>query len=1183
MANIEDSLRKELKAMIDAEKPRGAGSHSGSSNKGGSHANGAPTHVKRYDVQAQKQAAAAKRAGITGNSFVPPAKPQGFRSHQQPPASRPPSGERKPFGKPFGKPFPPKAHPGAATKPQAAANSSNAAPAAPEPSMQVDTAKLDDAQMSGRLGVGAGNWFDLVPQPAAPAPAPAAAEKDADGQQQAGKKRKREPMQPTPIEPAVIQRLRASAEKLLSTEVSAYESRKGASMSADDKWMRTVISSGTSSDKLAAMTLLVQQSPLHNLRHLDGLLHLAAKKSRREAQQAVDALRDLFLHNLLPSNRKLRSFVTTVTLHLNALQASGENKKGGFSLKPEVLVWALLEDNLRGKYADFVKLLEAHTADGLTYFKTGAMRTVMQLLAEKPEQESFLLGILVNKLGDPEGSIASKAAYQLSQLVNQHEAMKAIIVREVRQFVYRPHNSQQAQYYATTFLNQIPLRRHETQIAVELIQTYFSLFETVVKRDELGSRLLSALLTGVNRAFPFTNDANAQKEVESHADSVFTVVHKSTLNTAVQALMLLTQMAQRRIEAGDESSTAQSAAATAEAAADADKDDAGEGEPVHQRGSFIDRYYRALYSRLDYASLSGTNKYALVLNLVFRALRMDPSVGRARACLKRLVHTATALPPHFAAGVVFLVAELMRVRGDLRAAVSETESGTPSAAAAAKPATEEQKAAALANLDAALSAPKHSEKSDTAKADAAAAPGQRAAPTQYDPSKREPKYAGADRACLWEIAPLAAHFHPSVRAFADAVMSDPGTALAYSGDPLADFTLMAFLDRVVFKQPKAKVLSAFGKDGEGASGSKGDKVDLEDELQMGYAMVQGKDVEAMKATKSGLLHGHSHMQRRAAKHGRVDVEAPANSASFAEADPSSIRAEDLFLHTFFRTKVVNDSMSGRTKRKLDAREGGDVDGDDDDEEDEEDRFAMKLAESLMRDADPDGDVDDAWASDDGDVDADGDDADEEEVDYSAMDFGEGEAEEEDEDEDEDDDDGFLSAEEDAEDDEEEEHADDAPRSKAAKSKKSHAAEEEDGSDEDEDEDDDDEDAADMPDFLDDLDSDDEQDEEEEAEPASKRAKTLGGKKSGMASGSAFVSADDFEDAMASDNDEEKELRLADQYRAKFGGKKGGKPGKASSSFAPSTKAADSKPGAGGKSGFQKGPGKGPKHGKPARK
>jgi ribosome biogenesis protein MAK21 len=44
-----------------------------------------------------------------------------------------------------------------------------------------------------------------------------------------------------------------------------------------------MLSSGTLGDRVAALTLLVQESPLHTLSSLDSLLAMASKKGKRES------------------------------------------------------------------------------------------------------------------------------------------------------------------------------------------------------------------------------------------------------------------------------------------------------------------------------------------------------------------------------------------------------------------------------------------------------------------------------------------------------------------------------------------------------------------------------------------------------------------------------------------------------------------------------------------------------------------------------------------------------------------------------------------------------------------------------------------------------------------------------------------------------------------------------------
>jgi ribosome biogenesis protein MAK21 len=488
----------------------------------------------------------------------------------------------------------------------------------------------------------------------------------------------------------------------------------------------------------------------------------------------------------------------------------------------------------------------------------------------------------------------------------------------------------------------------------------------------------------------------------------------------------------------------------------------------------VDRFYRALYSKLTLSDVGATSKDSILLNLLFRAIKHDPDATRARAVIKRLVQVALHQPAAFAAGVVLLVAELARSRAaikdmltvpevaaaavaagagaaaavaggagggtaapvDKAAAGADSESEEEDGEAAEKEGdskaaaggeafvlpTPEEKARALRLLqsmaveggdeeDGKPAAGKGAGGTDrtvsfdgpsAAAATAAAAAGTAAAPRiRYDPLKRDPRYAGAEASCLWELAPLALHFHPSVRKFADDVLASPGAPVAYGGDPLSDFTLMAFLDRYMYKNPKQR----FGKgegEGEDKAGAQaaaaaallaaGDDAALSrEQIAAGYAMVQqGVDPAALLAKGGAAAAGAgatSAMQKRAPKHGRADTEAPANTAEFAARDPGAVAEEDRFMHTFFRTQASMDALrpSAAKRRRTEAAsddeeaEGAAADGahaagegdeaaDSDAEEAEMDAFADKLADDLLRTAaggaDPDPD-DDEWLDEEG--------------------------------------------------------------------------------------------------------------------------------------------------------------------------------------------------------------------------
>lgn len=69
----------------------------------------------------------------------------------------------------------------------------------------------------------------------------------------------------------------------------------------------------------------------------------------------------------------------------------------------------------------------------------------------------------------------------------------------------RPNVGEKPQYAVMTFLNQLELSRSDSdvELAKRLIDLYFQFFDAATKDGELGSKLLSAVLTGVNRAHPF--------------------------------------------------------------------------------------------------------------------------------------------------------------------------------------------------------------------------------------------------------------------------------------------------------------------------------------------------------------------------------------------------------------------------------------------------------------------------------------------------------------------------------------------------------------------------------------------------------------------------------------------------------------------------------------------------------
>jgi len=164
--------------------------------------------------------------------------------------------------------------------------------------------------------------------------------------------------------------------------------------------------------------------------------------------------------------------------------------------------------------------------------------------------------------------------------------MKSIILHEIENLLFRPNTSIHGQYYAIITMNQTVLTTRETPIANRLVEVYFMLFAKLLRagvheapeeatapkikskgkkrrgavdweelnqqEEEVNSKVLSAVLTGVNRAFPFSmvenevyvsTTAKSDARFEKHMDVLFMITHDANFNTAIQALILIHQVA----------------------------------------------------------------------------------------------------------------------------------------------------------------------------------------------------------------------------------------------------------------------------------------------------------------------------------------------------------------------------------------------------------------------------------------------------------------------------------------------------------------------------------------------------------------------------------------------------------------------------------------------------------------
>ncbi|XP_040565499.1 CCAAT/enhancer-binding protein zeta [Lepeophtheirus salmonis] len=534
--------------------------------------------------------------------------------------------------------------------------------------------------------------------------------------------------------------------------------------SSQYSWSEKILSSfnhggGTLQDKLNVHTVRLQESPVHHFKSLEALIAHVNTKSRRPMNLCMDILTDLFISHLLVPGRKLKPFLKNPFRSI-ASCASPEKRDR------LILLW-YFESQLKEYYSSYLIALKEVSMDQIEKTRIDGMSKTLSLLIANPEMENILLEGLVNKLGDPVRSVASRAIYQLSTLLcKHHPAMKVIVVKEVERLLFRNNVNPKAQYYGICFLSQVMLSESkDEEIAKKMIQIYFSFFKSSIHKGEIDSKLMSGLLTGVNRAFPYAKDLMKDSDFEIHVETLYKVVHMSNFNISIQALSLLFQI-------------------------DADKE----------------RYYSAIYKKSLDHDLVGSSKQAIFFNLIFKTLKADPEVIRVKAFVKRLLQCSSTFKPPLACAILFIVSEIIKARPELQLFSRELANFNMDVF---DEEDEERYFDAVETSDGETNyEPEVNEVKENKSSSWVHTKNISSRPKtkEYNPFSRNPLYAGAEMSHLWELNYLNTHYHPSVSLFATNICCN--TPISYSGDPLVDFTLIRFLDRFVFRNPKKQSSSS---------------------------------------------------------------------------------------------------------------------------------------------------------------------------------------------------------------------------------------------------------------------------------------------------------------------------------------------------------------------------------------
>ena len=298
-------------------------------------------------------------------------------------------------------------------------------------------------------------------------------------------------------------------------------------------------------------------------------------------------------------------------------------------------------------------------------------------------------------------------------------------------------------------------------LAARLIKIYFSFFTSSVKEGDVDNKMMSALLTGVRRAFPFAS--LDPEELDKQMETMHKLVHLVSFNISIQALTLLYQV-------------------------------------MDSREEVTDRFYSALYKKILDPDLANSNKILIFLNLLYKAIKADESVARVKAFIKRLLQVISYQPSHLVCGVLYLISELVKARPEIKLESTVNQKKTVDTDQFQDDSEDEEHFVDAPDDEAEGEGRSGGHKQVKSGWTFKAGQASHKPKTEYDPVAWNPLYCGADKSVTWELSTLAQHFHPTAALFTENVMNNVITK--YPGDPLSDFTISRFLDRFVFRNPK---------------------------------------------------------------------------------------------------------------------------------------------------------------------------------------------------------------------------------------------------------------------------------------------------------------------------------------------------------------------------------------------
>lgn len=291
-------------------------------------------------------------------------------------------------------------------------------------------------------------------------------------------------------------------------------------------------------------------------------------------------------------------------------------------------------------YSKFIDKLHVVAFDNLEETRKKAIWVLSELLRRRSENKEYIIEKLVDKLGDRVPRIATTAGHLIEKAVNSERAETRLrAIKCVQRYLKKPNQTPKSRYYAISLLTRIRLLKDSQEMANQLIDTYLDLYTTLTKEKNLDSRLMSAILVGIHRAYPYSKVKN--DVFEQHLQTLYSLVHRVNFRMRVVAMVLIKNIVTKRAQI--------------------------------LKCPVEDRLYNLVFGQLIQPELHACSRQQAFASLLLSVINEDQVLARKEAFVKRMLTVAVNSSPELAEILLTTITKIKGFSTSLGVAAKEEE------------------------------------------------------------------------------------------------------------------------------------------------------------------------------------------------------------------------------------------------------------------------------------------------------------------------------------------------------------------------------------------------------------------------------------------------------------------------------------------------------------------------------